>query len=484
MGLSFALNAARSSLLATSSQIAVTSRNVAGASDPGYSRKIATLVSQSGGVSVVITRASDAALYGRMIGGTSDLANSDALLSGLQALQQTVGDTNGQTAVAAKLSTLAAALQSAANKPDDTTQLRAALEAARGVASSLNQGAAAVASTQEDADRAMADSVSSINDLLSQFDIANKAVMRGSAMGVDVTDDLDARDRVVAKLSEQLGITTVARAGGDVALYTDSGVPLYDRTPRAVTFAPTTVYGSGVTGNAVMVDGVPVTGPNSPMPLRSGKLAGLSQLRDVVAPAYGEQLDQIASGLVSAFAEAPTPPATGATLAGVFTSGSSSALPASATGLAATISLNGAVDPQQGGTLTLLRDGGINGSTYRANPAVSGNTAFAGRLNALTAALSATTTMGTPAGPNGTFSLTSYAAASAGWLEAQRKSASDTADQNQTLLGKASDALSSATGVNTNDESAQALQLEQSYAASAKLLSTVNDMLKTLMQAV
>ena len=51
------------------------------------------------------------------------------------------------------------------------------------------------------------------------------------------------------------------------------------------------------------VDGVPITGPNSPMPIQSGALAGYAALRDTLAPQYQAQLDQIAGGLINAFAE-------------------------------------------------------------------------------------------------------------------------------------------------------------------------------------
>ena len=53
------------------------------------------------------------------------------------------------------------------------------------------------------------------------------------------------------------------------------------------------------------------------------------QLRDTIAPQYDSQLDQIAGGLISAFAESPQPPATtGATLPGLFTYPDATGVPA------------------------------------------------------------------------------------------------------------------------------------------------------------
>jgi flagellar hook-associated protein 1 FlgK len=71
-----------------------------------------------------------------------------------------------------------------------------------------------------------------------------------------------------------------------------------------------------------------------------------------------------------------------------------------------------------------------------------------------------------------------------GWLAAKRQAATAESNYQSTLLARASDAYSSATGVNTDDETAATLALEQSYTASAKLLTLVNDLLKTLMDAV
>ncbi|MFC6050488.1 flagellar hook-associated protein FlgK, partial [Methylobacterium hispanicum] len=84
MGLQIALSTARNALLATSSQIAVASRNVAGANDAGYARKIATLVTGNGNAQVIITRAGDQALFTRKLGATSDEAASAARFDGLK----------------------------------------------------------------------------------------------------------------------------------------------------------------------------------------------------------------------------------------------------------------------------------------------------------------------------------------------------------------------------------------------------------------
>lgn len=303
MGLSVALNTARTSLLASSNQLATTARNVAGANDPGYSRKIATLIPGSGGATVTITRASDAALYARTLSASSDAARGEALLNGLTQLAQTVGDTDDPTSPAARLTRFQATLQAAANQPNNTAVVRDAVEAAKALAGSLQEAAETVHASRAEADKGIADSVTRLNDLLSRFDTANKAVIRAVSNNADATDALDDRDRILTAISQEIGVTAVTRGNGDVALYTDGGVTLFDRGPRAVTFAPTTAFAGGSKGNAVVIDGVPVTGATSPMPLSSGRIAGLAALRDEMAVTYEAQLDTLAGGLIATFAE-------------------------------------------------------------------------------------------------------------------------------------------------------------------------------------
>ncbi len=125
------------------------------------------------------------------------------------------------------------------------------------------------------------------------------------------------------------------------------------------------------------IDGVPVTGATSPMRLSSGRLAGLATLRDESAVTYGNQLDAIAGALIDTFKETGSAGAK----TGLFTAGASGALPGSNAGLAGRIALNAAVDPTIGGDVTTLRDGGMNGLAYKANPGT--DAAYATRLRGL-----------------------------------------------------------------------------------------------------
>lgn len=487
MSLTAALYTARSSLQAISSQVSVSGRNIAGAHDPAYSRKLAlTTTTADGSARIVsITRAADMALYLRMLGATSNAAGQHALRDGLERLAATIGDPDLKQSPAARIGALNDALQQYANRPDDMTLAQGVVTGAQDLATSLNAAAKAVQQVRGDADADIASAVGRLNGLLASFETLNKAVVQGTIAGADVTDALDQRDSLLAQISEEMGVSVVRRANNDMAIYTDSGATLFETTARAVTFKPTSVFTAGATGNAVYVDGVPVTGANATMPLHSGNLVGLTKLRDEVAVAYQGQLDEIARGLIASFAESDQSGGGGPDGAGLFTWPGGPGIPADGTivaGLAGAIRVNAAVDPAQGGLLARLRDGGINGAAYGYN--TSGAAGFSGRLTALVDALKAPRAYDPASGLTEAGGVAAFGAASVSWLEGMRQGITGDADYQTTLLARASEALSNATGVNMDDEYAMQLQLEKSYAASSKLIGVINELFDTLLGAV
>jgi flagellar hook-associated protein 1 FlgK len=324
----------------------------------------------------------------------------------------------------------------------------------------------------------MADAVGTINSLLAQFQTVNTQIVTGTQTGADVSAAQDTRDGILKQLSSEIGITAVSQANGGTAIYTDSGATLFNTTARSVTFTPTTSYTAGTTGNAVMVDGVPVTGSSAVMPIQSGALAGLSTLRDDTTVSYQNQLDQMASSLITTFAETSTgTPAT--TTNGLFTASGLTTPPTTSqtTGLAATLSINASFNPSAGGSVTALRDGAS--VSYNTTDAA----AYSGRLQELTTALGATQSFNATSGGAASGTLASYAASSVSWLESARQSSSSSVTSTAATVSATTTALSNATGVNLDDQMSQMLDVEHAYQASAQLMNTVNTMYTALLQA-
>jgi flagellar hook-associated protein 1 len=136
----------------------------------------------------------------------------------------------------------------------------------------------------------------------------------------------------------------------------------------------------------------------------------------------------------------------------------------------------------------LLRDGAIsaNGdptSVYYYNPS-AGETGYSNRLNQLVSNISQTQNFDSSAGAGSEASVTDYASASASWLGTQANQASNAASYSAAVQSTASGALSNATGVNLDTELSHMLALEQSYQASAKLMSTVSMLYSALFAAI
>lgn len=487
MSLIGALDGATAGLSVASAQIAVVSRNIANQSNTSASRKIANVVTTNGlPIVASISRASNDALLTSLLSANAKQAKQSAISNALSQLQTTLGtgasDTSSPTALLGQFTN---ALQTYAASPQTTASGQAAVQAAQNFVSALNNDSATVQSVREQADAAMANSVTTINDVLSQFQKVNQTIVQGTQSGADVTDALDQRDSLLQQLSNQIGITTVTGANNGLSIYTDSGVTLFDQVPRSVTFNPTATFTASITGNAVSVDGVPVTDPQSTMQIQTGVLAGLAKVRDTLAVTYENQLDEIARGLITDFKE--TDKSGNNPQAGLFTNNGSLTIPtmAQSPGLASTIQVAASAIANP----TLLRDGGISGSAYVSNPnppsiGVAGDTGYSTRLTQLISNLSKPMAFDPSAGAGTQISLTDFTSASASWLGTQVSQASTAASYSAAVLSSTSTALSNATGVNLDLEMSNMIALEQAYQASAKLITAVSSLYTSLFAAI
>ena len=457
------------------------------------------LITNGNGSASIVTvgQATDSALFANLLSANAGAGASSALASGLDQLEATVSITGSTTSsssstaavdvsAATAIGNLTSALQTYAAAPNQDTLAQTVVNDAQTLAAGLNSASATVQSVREQADASIAGAVSTVNSLLSQFQSVNTAIIKDKAAGNDTTDEVDTRNGILSQLSQQMGITTLDTGNGGMSIYTDSGATLFQGTPRTVSFAATASFAAGTSGNAVMVDGVPVTGATSPMPMKGGAIAGLAQLRDTTSVAYQNQLDQIAQGLVSTFAESDQTGGTAPTIPGLFTAPGASATATTApVGLAATITVNANVDPAQGGTLTRLRDGGIGDPTNTAYVAnTTGAASYSTHLDALLSNLDATRSFDATSGGSASGTLASYATSSVSWLEAARQSATNTSTSRAAVVTQTTSSLSSATGVNIDDELSKMLDLEHSYQASAELVQTVKTLFDTLFNSI
>jgi flagellar hook-associated protein 1 len=500
MSLSSAFNIINSSFRAIGAQSATIASNIANANTPRYSRQLANPVTDAfNGVAVYsVTRQADTALAAQLNVTTSDSAAQSAIANGVATLAQTVSDSLTSTTPGAQqnggspfalLANFRVALATYQAQPSNLNAAQAAVNAARNVTASLNAGASAVTQVRTQADQSIAQAVATVNTLLGQFHTVNDSIVTGLATGENVNALQDKRDALVTQIASQMGVSTSLNSNGSMALFTDSGVTLFQNAPANITFAPSGALGPGLTGAQIYVNGAQLTGASINTPLQSGAIAGLIQLRDAIAPQYQAQLDSVAGSLITAFQETDQSTATPGLppRPGLFTTPGATAVPPSPTwsGLANSISVNATVDPAQGGNPFLLRDGGISDTAnqnYTYN--TPGQAGYTARLAQMISSLTTPVSFSPAAGLGTSASITDYANASVSWLQGANQQASGNAAYQSSLQAQATSALSNATGVNLDAELTNMLTIESSYTASAKLMTTVSGMLKTLVNAV
>jgi flagellar hook-associated protein 1 FlgK len=481
MSLSSALSIAQNSLLNTSRQTSVVSRNVSEEKNADYARRTAVLSSTAPGARVVvIQRATNEQLFRQNLSAVSSWSGQTTVYTGMDRLSLAVDGVDNALSPATSITELQKALQTYSATPTNRTLADNAINAARNVVRSLNDGAAAIQTFRVETDQQISTAVNELNSLLSQFQAANKEIVSGTASGRDVNDALDKRDALLKQISEYVPVSTFTRANNDMVVMTSDGTTLFETVPRSITFEPSAAYASGTPGNKVYIDGVPVTMGSGGNTTSGGKIAGLLQLRDSVATTMQSQMDEIARGLISAFAETD-PNGVLADAPGLFTWPGAPAMPADGTlvnGLAGQISLNAAFvsNPEY------LRDGGANGAGYVHN--TEGGTSYTDLLIKYGDRMDEPMAFDAATGIGGSVSLATYSANSIGWFQGVRKDASTAAESKEALAVRTAEALSNDTGVNVDMEMSLLLELENSYSASARLIKAVDEMLASLLAAV
>ena len=203
-----------------------------------------------------------------------------------------------------------------------------------------------------------------------------------------------------------------------------------------------------------------------------GALVAGFRVRDDLAPAAQGKLDGLARDLVERFQSPGLDPTLAPGDAGLFTDRGLPFLSGAEAGLASRLSLNAAADPAQGGALFRFRDGLGAGS-----PGPTGNSAL---LTGLQAALTETRPQGSAAFAPGQRSLSLLAGQIVSSAGADRLSA-ETEASYSSARAEALETLRLKDGVDSDRELQDLLNVENAYAANAKVIKTVDDLMQILL---
>ncbi len=480
MSLTSSLNTAGAGLDITARRADVIARNVANADTPGYARRSVATAGASVGVpgnQVLVARETDPRLVHLRREAQSDAAGQSVLQAFYARLDGAIGDPDETGSLQDGLARLDAAFISAAADPTSAVRLTEISEAAAGVAAGLIALDDIVQGARQQADADIGRAVDGLNRDLSQVARLSTEIIRLQAGSRDASDLLDQRTLLIDRISEQIPVRELAREDGTLALVTAGGIMLLDGHPAVLGFTPrapiTAAMTSPVQLSELTVNGR-VVGVKEPRNvIEGGALSSLFRLRDDIAPEATSRLDALAADLIARFES----PAVDGTVApggtGLFTDRGAPFDVSADAGLAGRIAINALVSPENGAGHWRLRDG-----LGAASASAGGDAGLLLRYGEAFSQRQAPVAVGLPAT---SLDIVGRAASLRSLVSSDRIRADDRASfasaAAATLAGERDGGR-----VDIDAEIRRLVEVEQAYAANARIIQAVSDMMNRLME--
>lgn len=458
MSLSSALSVALSGLQVATSQLQLTANNISNAQTAGYTEKSADLSSVvfgsgDGGVTITgYTRTTNTALSTSYNNATSQASFYSTTNNYLTQVQSLLGSNATDPALSTALANFQSAWTQYSAAPESSTQQNSVIQSGVALAGQIQSLASGVTDLTKSATSDINTTVSTLNSDIANIASLNAQIYAAQSVGAPTGDIQDARDQAVNQVAAITGVTTLQRDNGQIALYTPGGLLLLDgSSAQQFSYNGSTITsGSGqdvttaLTGGSLQAEVNFVSGSPSSSDPGTGVIGKLNAQLQLLTNAFTNTTDPTTS-FASAYNNATT--GTGELASSFFT-----------TDLAG--------DP----------------STFAVNSALTNGTSTlkVASGNAVSTALTATrnfSTSGLTANNNtytdlGTAILSGFQQA-ANIVQTQSTSATQQQSFYQT-------SLSNATGVNVDSELVNLTTLQNSYAASAHVITTINAMLADL----
>ena len=481
MSMSTALNNALGGLSAASRGATVVSENIANALTPGYAKRTLELASShtsGNGVRVVgVTRHEDPVLTANLRAANAEHAEIAAISSFHTTFESLVGNPEDDRSIAATLGTFENSLIAAASNPGSAERLDQVARAATDLTSSLNAASEGLQQMRSDADRQIGTYVDRLNTTLKDIEALNAKIPIVQNAGGDINGLLDQRQTLIDQINELVPVNVVARENNRVSLYSDGGLILLEGTAVEFSFATTgetkphmTVANGLLSG--LEVNGRPVRTGGEVSQIRGGALAAQFEIRDALSPEAQENLDAVARDLIERFESSGLDPTALPTDPGLFTDDGARFDAAAPPGLASRIDVNAIVDPDTGGDSWKLRSG--LGAMSPNDPGdASQLQAFGAILNQARPVSVTTFGTGSLRASELFEALTSKAGANAYTAQTRETYAANGQLQMEQLAAEQ--------GVDSDTELQRMMQIEQAYAANARIITVVDELMDILL---
>ncbi len=407
------------------------------------------------GVTVLnVAQAQDAVLSADNLAASGAAAGSSALQQTLSSIESIFPEP-GSNGLSAQLSTFWSSWDTIATNPSETAPRTEVINQAENMVSTLNQASTSLSQTAENTSTQINSDVTQVNGLLSQVAALNKSIVATVASGGQPNSLIDQRNNLVGQLGQDIGITTNAQSDGSLNVYVGGVQLVQGGTSDSLTMKST----GSPPSVSIVSNNTGVT-----LPVSNGTLAGLLTAVNVSIPGYQSQLNTVATNLANTVNSALGQ--------GFDASGNSD------------VAAGAGVGPNNSAPLFVIGNSSGAAATISVNQAVVGNPAL------LAAASSATN--GTNDGSNAS-ALAELGTSPTGPDQAYQTFITNVGSDVQTVTAQSnaqsslsqslSASLGSVTGVNTDQQTVEMLGFQQAYQASAKVISTIDTMVQSLLAA-
>jgi flagellar hook-associated protein 1 FlgK len=299
------MSMAGQALITQQQAISVTSHNIANVNTPGYSRQKLVMTTNTplnsaigpvgNGVSGdAIERIYDRFLNAQILNENQELGRWDAQKQAVESLEMIFNETHG-SGLSEAMSEFWNAWQALTNNPAGPTERQILVTRGQILASTFNKLDSDLSQFQQDLDVAIQGTVTDINRLSEQLADLNQKIISTEAGTHTANDYRDQRDLVLKELSELIDINEFEDANGGVSVLIANGRPLVAGT--ALWQLSTETNPSGLQ-DVVWIDDVGNT-VNISNDISGGKLKGWLETRDVVITDQMNRLDALAQTLTT-----------------------------------------------------------------------------------------------------------------------------------------------------------------------------------------
>ena len=511
MSLNTALSIAQSGLSLVQRQIAQSADNIANSGTAGYTTKTVagrtlTAGGQSTGVrSLQAQRSIDTALAADLNSARSSQAAAGARATILQGIDQVQGDPEDGQSVGDLTADLHTAFVTLRDSPSEQILQQNVVDAASTLADRYNEVSDAITSARQSAHDGMVDDVATLNSGLRQVATLNAQIVSLKAQGLSTATLQDQRDTAVAGIADVLEVKAIAQDSGAISLIAKGGLnlPLSTSTDAFqldnAAIGVESYHGTSTAGVAGSIPGVMLAGVDVTSQLGGGRLAAYADLRDNVLPLQQAELDLSAANLATRLDAQGLTLFTGSDGSVPDATGAYSDATGGVMGFAGAMRVNGAVLADSSTVRDGTHDvaGSVGGaSTFTANSDTgpAGFTTLIDRAldysfgNKVAEGVSQPGFATTGLGPDGTLqsslgtakTVEDYAARLVA-RHTGESSAATTADTSaQALVSGLEERFSTRSSVDVDAELASMVSLQNTYAANARVMSTVQSMYDAL----